>query len=63
MLTSKNRKNHKAKSKARTQRISSEKAHFQKSFEQLMAKQLEELKATPSGDTEDTGLIQSTQEL
>lgn len=63
MPTSKNRKNHKAKSKARTQRISSEKAHFQKSFEQLMTKQIEELKATPSGDTEDTGLIQPTQEL
>lgn len=63
MPTSKNRKNHKAKSKARTQRIGAEKAHFQKSFEQLMAKQLEELKANPSGNTEDTGLIQSTQEL
>ena len=63
MPTSKNRKNHKAKSRARTQRIGAEKAHFQKSFEQLMAKQLEELKTTPSGDTEDTGLIQSAQEL
>jgi len=63
MPTSKNRKNHKAKSKARSQRIGAEKAHFQKSFEQLMAKQLEELKTTPSGDTEDTGLIQSAQEL
>jgi len=63
MPTSKNRKNHKAKSKARSQRIGAEKAHFQKSFEQLMAKQLEELKTTLSGDTEDTGLIQSAQEL
>ena len=63
MSKSKNRKNHKAKSRARTQRISSEKAHFQKSFEQLMAKQLEELKTNASGDTEDAGLIQSTQEL
>jgi hypothetical protein len=63
MPKSKNRKNHKTKSKARTQRISSEKAHFQKSFQQLMAKQIEELKAKSSGDTEDTGLIQSTQEL
>ena len=63
MQKSKNRKNHKAKSRARTQRIGAEKAHFQKSFEQLMAKQLEELKAKSSGDTEDTGLIQSTTEL
>jgi hypothetical protein len=63
MPKSKNRKNHKAKSRARTQRIGAEKAHFQKSFEQLMAKQLEELKAKSSGDTEDTGLIQSTTEL
>lgn len=63
MPTSKNRKNHKAKSKSRTQRISSEKARFQKSFEQLMAKQIEELKTNPSGDTEDTGSIQSTTEL
>ena len=63
MPTSKNRKNHKAKSRARTQRINSEKAHFQKSFQQLMAKQVEELKAKSSGDTENTGLIQSTTEL
>jgi|APGre2960657404_1045060.scaffolds.fasta_scaffold52742_2 hypothetical protein len=63
MSKSKNRKNHKAKSRARTQRISSEKAHFQKSFEQLMAKQIEEIKTKSSGDTEDTGLIQPTQEL
>jgi hypothetical protein len=63
MPKSKNRKNHKAKSRARTQRIGAEKAHFQKSFEQLMVKQLEELKAKSSGDTEDTGLIQSTTEL
>lgn len=63
MPTSKNRKNHKSKSKSRTQRISSDKDHFQKSFEQLMAKQIEELKTNPSGDTEDTGSIQSTQEL
>jgi hypothetical protein len=63
MPKSKNRKNHKAKSRARTQRINSEKARFQKSLQQLMAKQVEELKAKSSGDTENTGLIQSTTEL
>lgn len=68
MPKSKHRKNQKQKSRARTMRINSERTHFQKTMQEMMMKQIEEIRAQSSGETEnqstqDLGLIQSPQEL
>jgi hypothetical protein len=68
MPKSKNRKNQKQKSVARTQKINAQQKSFQKKMSELMMKQIEEIRSQSSGETEnqsaqDAGLIQSTSEL
>lgn len=68
MPKSKNRKNQKQKSIARTQKINAQQKSFQKKMSELMMKQIEEIRSQSSGETEnqstqDAGLIQSTSEL
>ena len=68
MPKSKHRKNQKQKSRARTLKINSQRDHFQKTMQEMMMKQIEEIRAQSSGETEnkstqDAELIQPTQEL
>jgi hypothetical protein len=68
MPKSKHRKNQKQKSRARTLKINSQRAYFQKTMQEMMMKQIEEIRAQSSGETEnkstqDAELIQPTQEL
>jgi hypothetical protein len=68
MPKSKNRKDHKKKSRARTQRIQGEKKNMQAKMQEMLMKQIEELKAQSTGETEnqlfqDVEPIQPTTEL
>ena len=68
MPKSKHRKNQKQKSIARTQTINAQQKTFQKKMSELMMKQIEEIKAKQSGETEDNstqdaGLIQPAEGL
>jgi hypothetical protein len=68
MSKPKHRKNQKQKSRARTLKINSQRAHFQKTMQKMMMKQIEEIRAQSSGETEnkstqDAELIQPAQEL
>lgn len=68
MPKSKNRKNHKQKSRARTQRIQGQQKNMQAKMQEMFMKQLEEIRAQSSGETEnqsiqDAELIQPTTEL
>ena len=62
------RKDQKNKSRARTQRIQGQQKNMQKQMQEMFMKQLEEIRAQSSGETEnqsiqDAELIQSTTEL
>ena len=64
----KHRKDQKKKSRARTQRIKGEQKNMQSKMQEMMMKQIEELRAQASGETEnqsiqDAELIQPTPEL
>jgi hypothetical protein len=66
MPKSKNRKNQKQKSVARTQKINAQQKSFQKKMSELMMKQIEEIRSQSSGETEnqagqDAGLVQSSE--
>jgi len=68
MPKSKNRKNHKQKSRARTQRIMGQQKNMQKKMQELLMKQIEEIRAQSTGETEnqsiqDAELVQPTPEL
>lgn len=68
MPKSKNRKDHKKKSRARTKRIQGEKKNMQAKMQEMLMKQIEELKAQSTGETEnqlfqDVEPIQPTTEL
>lgn len=68
MPKSKNRKNQKQKSRARTQRINAQQTKFQKTMRELMMKQIEDIRTQNSGETEnqstqDAGSIQPPSEL
>ena len=64
----KHRKDQKKKSRARTQRIKGQQKNMQAKMQEMMMKQIEELRAQASGETEnqsiqDAELIQPTPEL
>ena len=68
MPKSKNRKDHKKKSRARTQRIQGQKKNMQNKMQEMLMKQIEEIRAQASGETEnqsvqDAELIQPPSEL
>ena len=64
----KHRKDQKKKSRARTQQIKGQQKNMQLKMQEMMMKQIEEMKAQSSGETEnqsiqDAELIQPTTEL
>ena len=64
----KHRKDQKKKSRARTQRIQGQQKNMQAKMQEMLMKQLEEIRAQSSGETEnqsiqDAELIQPTTEL
>ena len=64
----KHRKDQKKKSRARTQRIQGQQKNMQRQMQEMMMKQIEEIRAQSSGETEnqsiqDAELIQPTTEL
>ena len=64
----KHRKDQKKKSRARTQQIKGQQKNMQIKMQEMMMKQIEEMKAQSSGETEnqsiqDAELIQPTTEL
>jgi hypothetical protein len=64
----KHRKDQKKKSRARTQQIKGQQKNMQIKMQEMMMKQIEEMKAKSSGETEnqsiqDAELIQPTTEL
>ena len=64
----KHRKDQKKKSRARTQRIQGQQKNMQLKMQEMMMKQIEEIRAQASGETEnqsiqDAELIQPTTEL
>jgi hypothetical protein len=64
----KHRKDQKKKSRARTQRIKGQQKNMQLKMQEMMMKQIEEIRAQSSGETEnqsiqDAELIQPTTEL
>jgi hypothetical protein len=64
----KHRKDQKKKSRARTQQIKGQQKNMQIKMQEMMMKQIEEIRAKSSGETEnqsiqDAELIQSTTEL
>lgn len=68
MPKSKNRKDHKKKSRARTQRVNGQKKNMQNKMQEMLMKQIEELRAQSTGETEnqlfqDVEPIQPTTEL
>jgi len=68
MPKSKNRKDHKKKSRARTQRIQGQQKNMQNKMQEMLMKQIEEIRAQASGETEnqsvqDAELIQPPSEL
>jgi hypothetical protein len=68
MPRAKHRKDQKKKSRARTQQIKGQQKNMQLKMQEMMMKQIEEMKAQSSGETEnqsiqDAELIQSTTEL
>jgi len=68
MPRAKHRKDQKKKSRARTQRIQGQQKNMQRQMQEMFMKQMEEIKAQSSGETEnqsfkDAELIQSTTEL
>jgi len=68
MPKSKHRKDQKKKSRARTEQIQGQQKNMQKQMQEMFMKQMEEIKAQSSGETEnqsfkDAELIQSTTEL
>jgi hypothetical protein len=68
MPRAKHRKDQKKKSRARTQQIKGQQKNMQLKMQEMMMKQIEEMKAKSSGETEnqsiqDAELIQSTTEL
>jgi len=68
MPKSKNRKDQKKKSRARTQRITGQRKNIQKQMQELLMKQIEELREQSTGETEnklfqDVEPIQPTPEL
>jgi hypothetical protein len=68
MPRAKHRKDQKKKSRARTQQIKGQQKNMQLKMQEMMMKQIEEMKAKSSGETEnqsiqDAELIQPTTEL
>ena len=68
MPKAKHRKDQKKKSRARTQRIKGQQKNMQKQMQEMLMKQIEEIRAQNSGETEnqsiqDAELIQPTPEL
>jgi hypothetical protein len=68
MPKSKHRKDQKKKSRARTEQIQGQQKNMQKQMQEMFMKQMEEIKAQSSGETEnqsfkDAELIKSTTEL
>jgi hypothetical protein len=68
MPRAKHRKDQKKKSRARTQQIKGQQKNMQLKMQEMMMKQIEEMKAQSSGETEnqsiqDAELIQPTTEL
>jgi hypothetical protein len=68
MPRAKHRKDQKKKSRARTQRIQGQQKNMQAKMQEMFMKQLEEIRAQSSGETEnqsiqDAELIQPTTEL
>lgn len=68
MPRAKHRKDQKKKSRARTQRIQGQQKNMQIKMQEMLMKQIEEMKAQSSGETEnqsiqDAELIQPTTEL
>jgi hypothetical protein len=68
MPRAKHRKDQKKKSRARTQRIQGQQKNMQKQMQEMFMKQMEEIRAQASGETEnqsfqDAELIQPTTEL
>ena len=68
MPRAKHRKDQKKKSRARTQQIKGQQKNIQLKMQEMMMKQIEEMKAKSSGETEnqsiqDAELIQPTTEL
>jgi hypothetical protein len=68
MPKSKHRKDQKKKSRARTQQIKGQQKNMQIKMQEMMMKQIEEIRAQSSGETEnqsiqDAELIQPTTEL
>jgi len=64
----KHRKDQKKKSRARTQRIKGQQKNMQSKMQEMLMKQIEEIRAQSSGETEnqpiqDAELIQPTPEL
>ena len=64
----KHRKDQKKKSRARTQRIQGQQKNMQLKMQEMMMKQIEEIRSQSSGETEnqagqDAGLVQSASEL
>jgi hypothetical protein len=68
MPKSKHRKNQKQKSRERTRRINTQRENFSKKMNELLMRQIEEVRSKSSGETEnqstqDAGYIQPAQEL
>ena len=68
MPKAKHRKDQKKKSRARTQRIQGQQKNMQKQMQEMLMKQIEELRAQSTGETEnklfqDVEPIQPTPEL
>ena len=68
MPRAKHRKDQKKKSRARTQQIKGQQKNMQLKMQEMMMKQIEEIRAKSSGETEnqsieDAELIQPTAEL
>jgi hypothetical protein len=68
MPRAKHRKDQKKKSRARTQQIKGQQKNIQLKMQEMMMKQIEEIRAKSSGETEnqsiqDAELIQPTTEL
>jgi hypothetical protein len=68
MPKTKHRKDQKKKSRARTQQIKGQQKNMQLKMQEMMMKQIEEIRAQSSGETEnqsiqDAELIQPTTEL
>jgi|688.fasta_scaffold346066_3 hypothetical protein len=68
MPRAKHRKDQKKKSRARTQQIKGQQKNMQLKMQEMMMKQIEEIRAKSSGETEnqsiqDAELIQPTTEL